>query len=118
MSSSDPRPPTEEKCANCGAPATGRDSSGRPICCAHCVFNPLGCRCKWGEPVVAETAQTVETAEDQGTFFRCPPEQAKGTCEPFDDPRSHDFRAGSNSMKAAAGRRFALAAASAPFPTP
>jgi hypothetical protein len=26
------------------------------------------------------------------TYFRCPPEQAKGTCEPFDDPRSHDFK--------------------------
>jgi len=22
----------------------------------------------------------------------CPPEQVKGTCVPFDDPRSHDFK--------------------------
>ena len=26
------------------------------------------------------------------TLFQCPPETAKGTCEPFDDPRSHDFQ--------------------------
>lgn len=26
------------------------------------------------------------------TLFQCPPEAAKGTCKPFDDPRSHDFQ--------------------------
>jgi len=41
-------------CRNCGATATGNDSLG-PICCAHCAFNPLGCRCKYGELGVAET---------------------------------------------------------------
>lgn len=25
------------------------------VCCAHCVMNPLGCRCKFGELGVAET---------------------------------------------------------------
>lgn len=26
------------------------------------------------------------------TAFQCPMEASKGTCEPFDDPRSHDFQ--------------------------
>lgn len=33
-----------------------------------------------------------DQSKEPVTFFRCPPEQAKGTCEPFDDPRSHDFQ--------------------------
>lgn len=41
-------------CRNCGAPATGNDPLG-PICCAHCAFNPLGCRCRFGETGVPET---------------------------------------------------------------
>lgn len=36
---------------------------GRRICCAHCVFNPLGCRCKYGEWNVAETYQDPEFPE-------------------------------------------------------
>ena len=44
-------------CANCGAvvPNPGKDAEGRTICCIHCVFNPLGCRCEYGEIGVAET---------------------------------------------------------------
>lgn len=36
--------------------------------------------------------EDVMTEKDEATAFSCPPEQAKGTCEPFDDPRSHDFQ--------------------------
>ena len=44
------------KCENCGAEVEklGLCSDGRMICCPHCVFNPLGCRCKYGEYGVAE----------------------------------------------------------------
>lgn len=34
----------------------------------------------------------VMTKEHDVTAFLCPMEKAKGTCEPFDDPRSHDFQ--------------------------
>ena len=46
-----------EPCANCGAvvPNPGRDCDGRVICCPACLFNPLGCRCEWGDYGVAET---------------------------------------------------------------
>lgn len=48
-------------CANCGAPnATGLAADGRVICCPACVFNPLGCRCRFGEPGVAETVPYPE----------------------------------------------------------
>ena len=45
------------RCDNCGAMFLHERSPswrGRTICCAHCVFNPLGCRCKYGEFDVAE----------------------------------------------------------------
>lgn len=32
------------------------------------------------------------TTETKSTLLMCPPEAAKRTCEPFDDPRSHDFQ--------------------------
>lgn len=32
------------------------------------------------------------TADDEVTLFSCPPEQAKKTCEPFDDPSAHNFQ--------------------------
>lgn len=38
-------------------------SDGRKLCCAHCVFNPLGCRCKYGDFNVAETYQDPEYPE-------------------------------------------------------
>ena len=46
-----------EICDNCGAKVEkcGRDPNGRKICCPHCAFNPLGCRCRFGEFGVAET---------------------------------------------------------------
>jgi hypothetical protein len=46
-----------ETCANCRAVVEkcGRDPEGRPICCAACLFHPLGCRCRFGELGVAET---------------------------------------------------------------
>ena len=31
-------------------------------------------------------------SKDELALFNWPPEQAKQTCEPFDDPRSHDFQ--------------------------
>lgn len=46
------------KCDNCNAEVPegkgGISSDGRFICCVHCVFNPLGCRCKFKEYGVAE----------------------------------------------------------------
>ena len=30
-------------------------------------------------------------SDEPVTMFRCPPEAGTGTCEPFDDPRSHDW---------------------------
>lgn len=46
-----------EKCDNCGAVVEqcGRDFRGRKICCPDCMFNPRGCRCRFGEFGVAET---------------------------------------------------------------
>lgn len=32
------------------------------------------------------------STDGEVTVSTCPPEQAKGTCEPFDDPRAHDFQ--------------------------
>jgi hypothetical protein len=45
-----------EICSNCNAevPKCGRDSFGNNVCCPHCIFNPLGCRCKHGEYGVPE----------------------------------------------------------------
>lgn len=44
-------------CSNCGArvPQLLVFPDGRKVCCAHCFFNPLGCRCKYKEYGVAET---------------------------------------------------------------
>jgi hypothetical protein len=58
------------ECANCGAPdAIATDSEGRPICCAHCLFNPLGCRCRFGEPGVAETVPVFVDEECAGEII-------------------------------------------------
>lgn len=45
------------RCSLCGAegPHFGTGPNGETICCAACLFNPLGCRCKYGEYGVAET---------------------------------------------------------------
>lgn len=45
------------ECPNCHAmvPALGKSSDGRQFCCVHCCFNPLGCRCKYGEIGIEET---------------------------------------------------------------
>ena len=49
------------KCDNCGAKFLAEPSmrfngpGGRTICCAHCLFNHLGCRCQYGQYGVAET---------------------------------------------------------------
>lgn len=44
-------------CENCGATGEnfGKDTRGKVICCPACLFNPLGCRCKYGEYGVSET---------------------------------------------------------------
>lgn len=46
-------------CSNCKAEVPdgkgGRGSRGEFICCEHCYFNPLGCRCKYGEFGIPET---------------------------------------------------------------
>ncbi len=46
-------------CDNCHAdvPELGKTSWGQRICCPSCAFNPLGCRCKYGEFGMAETYQ-------------------------------------------------------------
>lgn len=43
-------------CYNCGANVPTLVTIGdRRICCPHCFFNPLGCRCQYSEYGVAET---------------------------------------------------------------
>jgi hypothetical protein len=58
------------KCANCGAEVPegkGGHADGIGfVCCAHCVFNPLGCRCQYGQYEVAETMQNYYTDPDDG----------------------------------------------------
>jgi len=44
----------------CGAAATVVASDGEAYCCAHCLLNPLGCRCKFGQLGVAETHEVLE----------------------------------------------------------
>lgn len=46
-----------QQCENCGATVEkcGTATDGKKYCCIECVFNPLGCRCKYGEYGVAET---------------------------------------------------------------
>jgi hypothetical protein len=53
-------------CENCGAvvPHPGR-SEGRLICCAACIFHPLGCRCKYGEYGVEGTMLEFWTDDDE-----------------------------------------------------
>lgn len=43
-------------CENCNAnvPKVYQGADGRKYCCPHCLFNPLGCRCQFGELGVAE----------------------------------------------------------------
>jgi len=57
-----------KECQNCHAQVPegqgGRDAEGRFICCIHCVFNPLGCRCEFGEFGVAETRQFFQALAD------------------------------------------------------
>lgn len=38
-------------CENCGAevPVIKVTTDGKLICCAHCLFHPLVCRCRFGE---------------------------------------------------------------------
>jgi hypothetical protein len=54
-------------CCNCGAvsPFAGRASDGRVFCCIHCCFNPLGCRCEFGEFGKEETKQFFGGEEDE-----------------------------------------------------
>lgn len=33
----------------------------------------------------------MTTEKPEVTMFACPPEASAKTCEPFDDPRAHDF---------------------------
>jgi len=65
-----PMIPPGTKCSNCGAvsPLSGRCSDGQVYCCVHCCFNPLGCRCKYGEFGVEETRQD---------FSEWPPDEAE-----------------------------------------
>jgi hypothetical protein len=60
------KPENTLACENCGAvvPNPGR-MDGRVICCAACVFNPLGCRCEFGEFGKEETQQFFGGEEDE-----------------------------------------------------
>lgn len=53
-----------ERCELCGAlvPKCGtmNDDAKTKVCCPECAFNPLGCRCKFGEYGVAETQPIFE----------------------------------------------------------
>jgi hypothetical protein len=55
-----------EICYNCGATVEkcGRDAEGRPICCIYCAFNPLGCRCKYGEFGVAQDYASYDPGDE------------------------------------------------------
>lgn len=55
-----------ETCQNCGAKVEkcGTMSTGEKICCSHCAFHPLGCRCKYGEIGVAETMQYFDDDDE------------------------------------------------------
>lgn len=57
-------------CSNCGVQMEkmGQDQSGLPICCAHCVFNPLGCRCRFGEFGVAQEPGPWMMEDDQDFY--------------------------------------------------
>lgn len=40
----------KEECPNCHALVPSlKNSTMGPVCCAACLFHPLGCRCKWGD---------------------------------------------------------------------
>lgn len=68
-------------CHNCKAecPTCGTDPHGKPICCAGCLFNTLGCRCKYGEFGVLETFvpdfdeddPDFEDSDDDGDDVEC-----------------------------------------------
>lgn len=53
------------KCPNCRAvvPELLGTVGSKQYCCIHCAFNPLGCRCKWGEFGKPETALLKSSSE-------------------------------------------------------
>lgn len=57
----------KEACYNCGAKVEkcGRDMEGRPVCCPHCIFNPNGCRCKYGEFNTPQDYAPYDPADDE-----------------------------------------------------
>jgi hypothetical protein len=56
------------RCENCNAevPKLSECSDGRKVCCIHCLFNPFGCRCAYGEFGVEQTqlSYALEYPED------------------------------------------------------
>lgn len=53
-------------CENCRAsvPRLRETSDGKRVCCPACVYNPLGCRCKYGQLGVAEWRDYSDPAAD------------------------------------------------------
>ena len=53
-------------CENCNAnvPKIYQGADGRKYCCPHCLFNPLGCRCQFGELGVAEETDYGQFDDD------------------------------------------------------
>ncbi len=60
-------------CDNCGAKVPDGQGGveplhGRFICCPACLFNPLGCRCQYGEFEVAETQDWYIPEDDDPVY--------------------------------------------------
>ena len=83
-------------CDNCGATLPndqgGRDQRGAWICCPHCMFNPLGCRCQYGEYGVEETREWYANDEDseeevdlEADFREAWHDAMTGNTRPFDE---------------------------------
>lgn len=80
-----------EICENCGAKTQrcGTAPDGKKICCAHCMFHPLGCRCKWGEYGVAEDTDWAGLNEfrndfdDDDDFEQCSDCDGHDACRDF-----------------------------------
>lgn len=59
------------RCENCGAdvPKLFKSSEGTNLCCPHCIWNHLGCRCQYGEIGVAETVDYGQYDDEDDEDF-------------------------------------------------
>jgi hypothetical protein len=62
------------------------------MCCAHCAFNPLGCRCKYGEFEVPQSEEALAAVsasldpEDDRVCHGCDEVIEDCFCEQEDEP--------------------------------